>query len=315
MGKAMYEERTYERKQEIEIRAARGGNVQTWVRAKIDSLTSRGAYVTILSTGRSAHLAWRDMRHIGSGKEEETQQVVEPPTIPKGTFSNPVLSKELAEKFKQPTPPEQQEQPLATVTPIRPVIEEAPDTVMENAQRLVNVSRGRRSTTRQSNPILAALLKSARELEKLTQQDVAQLVNTSQVMVSRFERADIAPDDDMLVAYHEQLGMDLELLLLARDKPEEAKDYKPTPPPVQQPPVAVPPSPPAIAVPKMEPVVMEVIKPKEAQVQEAKAALAMEDFFEFCDKMELICPQPSDPLLRKQWRELAKGMFELRSKL
>lgn len=40
----------------------------------------------------------------------------------------------------------------------------------------------------------------------------------------------------------------------------------------------------------------------------------METLFEFCDQVETICPQPTDPALRKQWREYTKGLFQLKSK-
>jgi transcriptional regulator with XRE-family HTH domain len=313
MGKAMFEERTYEKKQEIEIRAARGGHVQSWVRARIDSLTSKGAHVTLLDSKRSTHVGWRDMRKIGDTTQNTpvTPEVAAPA---KSTFSNPVLPKGVIDRIRQQTQAAQPEEPapsppMATVTPIRPVVEEPAEPIVQNQQRLVNVSKMRRSTTRPSNPLLAGLLKNAREMEELTQKDVADLIGSNQVMVSRFERGEFAPDDDLLFAYAEKLGMDLDLLLLARDQPEEAKNYKPKVETVQVPPT--PPSFPAPVVTKMETVSMEVIKPKE----EPRAALAMGDFFEFCDKMELICPQPTEPVLRKQWRELAQGLFNLRSKL
>lgn len=316
MTNPMFEERTYERKQEIEVRAARGNNVNTWVKARIEQKTSKGAYVTILHSNRYVHLAFRDMRHIGAvgPTEEAASAEATPPTF------NPVLSKERLEQVQKATtakvnaptlpltPPEPVAQLLATVTPIRPIVEEAPDVIMENAQRLVNVSKSRMTKTRPPNALLAALLKNARELEMLSQKDVADLISMSQVMVSRFERAEVAPDDDTLLAYHEKLGMDLELLLLARDKPEEAKNYVPKPP------ASVTKEAPAL--PAIEPTKLkEAPAMSISATQKLTTPLAMDDFFEFCDKMESICPQPSDPALRKQWREFAKGMFELRSKL
>lgn len=316
MGKAMFEERTYEKKQEIEIRAARGGHVQSWVRARIDALTSKGAHVTLLDSKRSTHVGWRDMRKIGD-TTQDTPVTTEVAAPAKSTFSNPVLPKGVIDRIRQQTQAAQPEEPapappMATVTPIRPIVEEPSDSIVQNSQRLVNVSKMRRNSTRPSNPLLAGLLKNAREMDELTQKDVADLIGSNQVMVSRFERGELAPDDDMLFAYAEKLGMDLDLLLLARDQPEEAKNYKVT---------SV--SPPVVSFPPptgMQVISVEVIKPKEERPVETKTAvpataLAMDDFFDFCDKMELICPQPTEPALRKQWRELAQGLFNLRSKL
>jgi len=332
MGNPMFEERTYERKQEIEIRAARGGGVNKWVRARVEQKTSKGAYVTILETGRYVHLAFRDMRHIGSNVgNEAVETAAASAETTSSKFSNPVLSKENIDKVVKrmapmpnlpeaapPTPPvEPPSQPMATVTPIRPIVEESPDVIMENAQRLVNVSKSRMSKARHSNPLLSALLRNAREMEHMSQSDVADLINTSQVMVSRLERAEIVPDDDVLLAYHERFGLDLELLLLARDKPEEAKDYKPAPKQEPMPVATVKPSP-LPPIPPMEPAKVKKVTPQVPTTdvpQKPAAPAALDDFFDFCDKMESICPQPSDPALRKQWRELAKGMFELRSKL
>jgi transcriptional regulator with XRE-family HTH domain len=324
MANPMFEERTYERKQEIEVRAARGNNVNTWVKARIEQKTSKGAYVTILHSNRYVHLAFRDMRHIGSNTGSEVVAEAPAPVAATTTkLSNPVLSKEnidkvvkrmlpmpnLPEAPSQPPPIAPISQPMATVTPIRQAVEEVPDVIMENAQRLVNVSKSRTPKVRTSNPLLAALLRNARELEHFAQKDVGELVGVGQVMVSRFERAEIAPDDDVLLAYHEKLGMDLDLLILARDKPDEARNYKPKPQPnAAKEPALTPTTPPMEPSKPVEPLAPPV-------VQKPTAALVMDDFFEFCDKMEFICPQPTDPALRKQWRELAKGMFELRSKL
>ncbi len=308
MGKSMFEERTYEKKQEIEVRAARGGHVQHWVKARIESLTSKGAHVTILDSKRYTHIGWRDMRKIGD-TSKDTAVVPEVAAPAKSTFSNHVLSPEKVASLQKPAI----EKPVATVTPIRPIIEEQPEVVVENSQRLVNVSKMRRNAARTSNPLLAGLLKNAREMENLTQQDVADLIESSQVMVSRFERGETAPDDDLLFAYADKLGTDLDLLLLARDQPEEAKNYKPKATPVVLPNALPNVAPMEIAKPREAPTMIQM--PPEPKKPTPAATLAMDDFFEFCDKMELICPQPTEPALRKQWRELAQGLFNLRSKL
>lgn len=316
MGRVMFEERTYERKEIIEIRAARGGDVQRWFKARIDAVTSKGAHVTVQGTGRTTHIGFKDMRHLGTPDvvEEKKPESVAAPA--KSTFSNPVLSTETADKFKHNSA-QSVVKPVATVTPIRPTTIEAPEAVVENAQKLVNVSKLRKTTPPKTAPnqLLAGLLKNARELEMLSQKDVADLIGTNQMTVCRYERAEQVPDDDVLLEYSVRLGMDLDLLLLARDRPEEATTYKPKPkaPP---PPAPVPHTPMEDTKPKEVPLPISAPAVKTlVTVTTPTSSLAMEDFFEFCDKMELICPQPSDPALRKQWRALAKGMFELRSKL
>lgn len=320
MGKAMYEERTYERKQEIEIRAARGGNVQSWVRAKIDSLTSKGAHVTILGSGRSTHIGWRDMRKIGAVTEPVVEQEpsVAAPTRP--TLSNPVLSAEAADKLKAEV------KPIATVTTIKPP-EKEPIVVAENQQRLVNVSKPRKLANAPrlpsaSNALVAGLLVNAREQENLTRNDLAELLGVSLATVMRVERGEDAPDDDLLIAYNEKLDLDLELLMLARDNPEEARNYRPTPKvPPPPPPAPTFPSPKNVRIapvgltPSSSVVEIAVTPPPLAAPKPAPPALDIGDFFEFCDQMELICPQPAEPALRKRWRELAQGLFDLRSKL
>jgi transcriptional regulator with XRE-family HTH domain len=309
MGKVMFEERTFERKQEVEVRAARGGGVNSWVKARVESTTSKGAHVTIEKSGRCTHVGWRDIRHIGDTSKDEPEVTnVAAPARP--MFSNPVLSKDAADKLKGAVPASQ---PMATVTPIRAEKQESPESIVENSQRLVNVSKLKKSIAPKvtTNPLLAGLLVNARRLENLTQQDVAELLDTSQVTISRFEREELVPDDDMLIAYSEKLGMDIDLLLLARDKPEEAKDYKPRAVVAVPPPAPPIPLPPPVQLAMKTETVPVITPPKEAPV----VTLAMDDFFDFCDRMEAICPQPTDPSLRKQWRELTKSLFELRSKI
>jgi len=313
----MYEERTYERKQEIEIRAARGGNVQSWVRAKIDSLTSKGAHVTLLGSGRTTHVGWRDMRKLGATTAQPDPQEANVAAPARPTFSNPVLSTEAAGRLKAEVEQVKPSPPLATVTAIRQQ-EKEQEVMTENQQRLVNVSKPRKLANAPrlpvaSNALVAGLLKNAREQEGLTLNDLAELLEVGPITVSRIERGESSPDDDLLMKYHEELGLDLELLLLSRDKPGEAHDYKPAPKAPPPPPAPTFPSPKNVR--SVTPGLVTSSPAVEPTAKTKPTMLDMEDFFEFCDRMELICPQPSEPALRKRWRELAQGLFDLRSKL
>lgn len=312
MGKPMFEERSYERRQEILVRAGRGQQIDHWVKARIDSLTGKGAHVTLHNSSRgnkSIHVIWKDMKHL-----EDTAVAAEASS----TFNNPVLTQEKMSSLRSVPAPVVEPPPvapplIATVTPIRP---DSPSSTASIAaeQNLVKVTRTR--VLRPATPtLIGGLLKNARTLENLSQQDVAELTGTNQVLISKIETGDKLPDDDLLISYVEHFALDLDLLLAARDRPEDAlkQMVRPLPsPPVMHNPLPVVVLPPAPVAIKEE--VMPVEEVKYRPAVEAPV-LDIGDFFDFCDQMEAICPQPKEPALRKQWREFAQGLFNLRNKL
>lgn len=304
MSTAMSDRRDYRRTEEIEIRAARGA-VDMWVPAKIKEVTKNGAHITRMdSTGhhRETHICWRDMRKK-TPKPESSLAPESGRSIAQKTW-NPVLSEEQREKlavkstvesqtFEAPVPP-----PMSNLRPIRPTEENASNTQVEeqSAARAAGVEKPVRWT------FVGSLLRAARTRKDAPMEEVSAKVGFGRSQIYRYENGEQRPTDDVIQAYVEHFECNLDLLLLARDNPQAAiamlLTAAETGPAaaeasIPMPPVMLPPAPAA----------------------KAQEAPDMAEFFDFCDQMEAICPQPRESALRKQWREYAQGLFKLRSKI
>ena len=300
------------KKQSVEVRVSRAG-IDRWLSAKILSVTRNGAYVqrNDMPMGRELHVVFKDLRALTSETMEQERQdkVVQLGAARKPTPAfNPVLSSELAHQLEAtvavtPKIEAKDSLPLSILDftgeedlEAELTAEEVKTSAVETAERRTRVRRDVPPTK------LGDLLRNARVSEGLSQQELGDLVGCSQPNIGRYERGVLPPPDSALRVFADLFKKDYAQLVELRDSsitpeveaPVVEQSAAPTPPP---PVVQV-----LVEVPKAMPT------PTTAK---AEAPEARDVFFEFCDKVEEVCPRPTNAAGKARWRELVKELYTL----
>lgn len=303
----------YSRKQLVEIKVTRAG-VASWIPAKVLSLSRSGAMVQKTDShvqGREFHIMFKDMRPVSTqvvqqAREAQRDQLghARKPTPP---AFNPVIPAAmlgtLTEKVKEREP--EDALPLSVLGNVPE--EDAEEPVLATASA-VQESRGYARRATAPTPI-GRLIRERREAENLSLKELGKLIDYSAAHLGEIELGFRAPTDDCLRAFADLMSLSYIMLVRLRDSPATTSlalaatssvDTSITSTAAAPLPPSPPPTPARDESPMPTPAKPAVNAPE-----------ALDVFFEFCDKVEEVCPRPRSTTGRVRWRELVKELYQL----
>lgn len=204
----------YWKGQAVEVRL-RHGEKETWIRARVDSPTRRGANVTNNTDNRQHHVFFRDLRAftgaatglpgravktIGTpvldpGWVERARKIQAEQVIPKGAVQLSVVPKEEVQEIQKLSVPE----------------------IVELKTFIRGPIHQRKTRNHHNITPFAAFLRVERLRRSKTQEQMAEILKIDPKRIGRLELAVLWPNDDVLLAISENLPVDLDRLLALRD--------------------------------------------------------------------------------------------------
>lgn len=308
----------YSRKQLIEIRTTRAG-VDHWVPAKVQSLTKGGAQVMKPGqNGREFHVLQKDMRPVTTElvqqerEDERRTQTLGAARRPTPKPFNPVVTPEalsaLSKKLLEDK--ESQEADVLPLHILGEVTEEDVAAAIADDPPIVSTSYNKRDSTPTK---ISGFIKKRREEAKLSQKEFATLLDYSASQLCDVELGFRIPSDALLREFAKLMDLEIDWLLRLRDEPDVTAILPPLPTSTSAMEVT------AIVAPAQasSATIATTIQVEEPMPVPAKTAPpanapeALDVFFEFCDKVEEVCPRPRSAQGRVRWRELVKELYQL----
>lgn len=298
----------YSRKQLVEIKVTRAG-VESWLPAKVKALTRSGAEVVRTDVpGRTMHIMHKDLRPVSTKVVRESRDIQRLGTPRKPAF-NPALPAELFEELSKTV----QEHPSVETDelPLSVLEDTMDEEVVEDTLSRSNV---RASTPRVAAPTkISSYLRERREEAKLSQKTMGDLLDYSPSHLCDVELGFRAPTDYLLQQIATLFDLKSEDLISLRDKPDASA------PIVELAAIqALVRADAAALAPLVTPIanlVKEMPNPTTPTTTTTPAPApvveALDVFFEFCDKVEEVCPRPRSATGRMRWRELVKELYQL----
>jgi transcriptional regulator with XRE-family HTH domain len=218
MKQAMKDE--YWKGQAVEIRL-RHGTKESWIGARVDSPTRRGANVTNNSDGRQHHVFFNDLRPFPRHGVQRTTKTIGTPVLdPKWLEQKKLENSNITFDSSYKTQAEESLPKNAVVLSV--VQNSAPAAAQpceaEQPRYSTRGPMGERKTRNHHNITpFAAFIRAERLRRAKTQDQMAAILNIDPKRIGRLELAVLRPNDDVLIAISESLNIDLGKLLELRD--------------------------------------------------------------------------------------------------